>query len=676
MRTGGEAAQVRWIAARIGIVALLLAAGFAAVATQAVRLQVLQADKLRGHGEDQWRRFVELPPRRGAITSRNGELLAASADAPSVGASPTALQRLAPTDQARLARALGMDLEQLRRRAQRASKFVWLKRRIDPGEAKALQALELDAVALFQEPRRFYPAKTLAAQLVGFVGDDGEGLEGIEKAYDDVLQGDGARVASVRDARGRSVLSEAPAPEALLAGARVELALDGGLQLVAEQALTRAVTQARAAAGILVAMDPRTGEVLALAQAPGFNPNLPRKGGLLRNKAVLDTYEPGSTFKIFTVAGALETGVLMPTDTIDCELGAYRVGGHVIHDHKGLGRATAAHILAASSNIGAAKIGARLGRERLQQTLLAFGFGERTGTEIPGEPRGTVPFPKAEITLATMSFGQGVAATPLQITAAVAAIANGGTLMKPILVRRVIDAGSGAVLSRNDPTPGRRADSRETAARLAGWLEGVVSDADGTGKRARIPGWRVAGKTGTAQKADPLTHRYSVDKRFSSFVGFAPAEAPRLAVGVFVDEPRGEVYGGEVAAPVFREVVEHALQAMGVPPSVGDETTAASTTTTAAISTASAAPTAAASADDSSSSAAIEEAAERAGSVGGVAVPALAGLPARVALRRLEEIELTGEVTGSGRVTAQSPRAGQVVERGARVRLVLAPPRS
>jgi cell division protein FtsI (penicillin-binding protein 3) len=293
-----------------------------------------------------------------------------------------------------------------------------------------------------------------------------------------------------------------------------------------------------------------------------------------------------------------------------------------------------------------------------------------------------VPFPKAEITLATMSFGQGVAATPLQITAAVAAIANGGTLMKPILVRRVIDAGSGAVLSRNDPTPVRRAVSRETAAQLARWLEGVVSDADGTGKRARIPGWRVAGKTGTAQKVDPLTHRYSVDKRFSSFVGFAPAEAPRLAVGVFVDEPRGEVYGGEVAAPVFREVVEHALKAMGVPTSAGDETAAASatasttSTSTATSSTSSTAPTPTASSDDTSSSAAIEEAAERAGSVGGVAVPALAGLPARVALRRLEEIELTGEVTGSGRVTAQSPRPGQVVERGARVRLVLAPPRS
>jgi cell division protein FtsI (penicillin-binding protein 3) len=671
MQRGGDAARIRWIAVRVGFVAFLLAGGFVAVATQAVRLQVLQADKLRGHGDDQWRRYVDLPPRRGAITSRNGELLAASADAPSLGASPAALQRLAPADAARLARALGMEPEQLRKRAQRAAKFVWLKRRIGPDEAKAVQALELDAVALFQEPRRFYPAKTLAAQLVGFVGDDGEGLEGIEKAYDDALQGDGARVASVRDARGRSVLSEAPEPEALLAGSRVELALDGGLQLVAEQALGKAVAQARAAAGVLVAMDPRTGEVLALAQAPGFNPNLPRKGGLLRNKAVLDTYEPGSTFKIFTVAGALDAGVLKATDAIDCEKGAYRVGGHVIHDHKGLGWAGPARILAASSNVGAAKIGARLGRQRLQQTLLGFGFGERTGTEIPGEPRGAVPFPKAEITLATMSFGQGVAATPLQITAAVAAIANGGMLMKPILVRRVVDGATGEVLSRNDPSPVRRAVSRESAAQLTRWLEGVVSDADGTGKRARVPGWRVAGKTGTAQKADPLTHRYSVDKRFSSFVGFAPAEAPRLAVGVFIDEPHGDVYGGELAAPVFREVVEHALQAMGVPPS--EESPQIASTST---STATATPTATPPADDPAPAAAIEEAAARAGAEGGVAVPALAGLPARVALRRLEEVELTGEVTGSGRVTGQSPRPGQVVERGARVRLVLAPPRT
>ncbi|HEX7489370.1 MAG TPA: penicillin-binding transpeptidase domain-containing protein, partial [Anaeromyxobacteraceae bacterium] len=318
------------------------------------------------------------------------------------------------------------------------------------------------------------------------------------------------------------------------------------------------------------------------------------------------------------------------------------------------------------SNIGAAKIGARLGRERLQQTLLGFGFGERTGTEVGGEPKGAVPYPKEEIALATMSFGQGVAATPLQITNAVAAIANGGTLMKPILVRKVVDTATGEVLSRSDPTPIRRAVSRASAALLTRWLEGVVRDPDGTGKRARLEGWRVAGKTGTAQKADPVTRRYSADKRFSSFVGFAPAEAPRIAVGVFIDEPRGEVFGGEVAAPVFRELVEHAMKSMGVPPS---EEAGVATPPPIPTST----PTA--EADDLPPFPPIEEAALRSDD-GSVAVPALSGLAARTALRRLEELELLGDVSGSGRVTGQSPRAGQVVQRGARVRLVLAPPRS
>jgi cell division protein FtsI (penicillin-binding protein 3) len=662
MRTVGEPGQTRWIAARIALVALLLATGFVAVSAQAVRLHVLQGAQLTRHGDDQWRRFVEVRPRRGPITDRNGQTLAASADAPSVAASPHALSSLSRGELSRLARALGLDVGQLEKKAQRPAKFVWLKRRATPEEAKAVQALDLDGVGLFQEPRRYYTAKSLAAQLMGLVGDDGDGLEGIEKAYDDALQGDGTRVASLRDARGRAVLDEAPAPEALLAGARVELAIDVNLQLAAEQALGKAVAQSHAAAGMLVAMDPRTGEVLALANAPTYDPNL-RQKRLLRNRAVLDTYEPGSTFKIFTLVGALDAGVLRAGDAIDCEQGAYRIGGHVIHDHKGLGWAGPSRIVAASSNIGAAKIGARLGRERLQQTLLGFGFGERTGTELGGEPKGAVPYPKEEIALATMSFGQGVAATPLQITNAVAAIANGGMLMKPILVRKVVDTATGEVLSRSDPTPVRRAVSRASAALLTRWLEGVVRDPDGTGKRARLEGWRVAGKTGTAQKADPVTRRYSADKRFSSFVGFAPAEAPRIAVGVFIDEPRGEVYGGEVAAPVFRELVEHAMKSMGVPPSEGGLEVATST------------PAPTPTSDDPAPLAPIEEAAVRSDD-GSVAVPALSGLAARTALRKLEELELLGDVSGSGRVTGQSPRAGQVVQRGARVRLVLAPPRS
>ena len=660
-----EPKQARWIAVRIAIVAALLSAGFVAVSAKAVKLQVLQRAQLTRHGDDQWRRFVEVKPRRGPITDRNGETLAASADAPSIAASPGALRELSRTDLARLARALAMETSALERKAQRPAKFVWLKRRVSPGEAKAVQALELEGVGVFQEARRYYTAKSLAAQLVGFVGDDGEGLEGIELAYDEALQGGSARLPSLRDARGRAVLGEAPVPEAALAGARVELAIDVGLQLAAEQSLARAVTQARAAAGMLVAMDPRTGEVLALAQAPTFNPNLPRQGGLMRNKAVLDTFEPGSTFKIFTVAGALDAGVLRPGDAIDCENGQYRVGGHRIHDHKALGWVSPARIVVTSSNIGAAKIGARLGRERLQKAFLAFGFGERSGTELPSEPRGSVPFPKAEVALATMSFGQGVSATPLQITTAVAAIANGGMLMRPLLVRRVVDPGTGTVLSQGEPTPVRRAVTRESAATLTRWLEGVVHEPDGTGKRARLEGWRAAGKTGTAQKADPITRRYSVDKRFSSFVGFAPADAPRVVVGVFIDEPKGDVYGGEVAAPVFREVVDHALKSLGVPPS--EAPVAAAT------------PLGKATASDDDAPPPppfIEEPAGPPLEAGSVAVPALAGLPARSALRALEAVELVGELRGSGRVTSQSPGPGRVIERGGRVRLVLAPPRS
>jgi cell division protein FtsI (penicillin-binding protein 3) len=669
---GVEPRQTRWIAIRIAVVAALLVAGFVAVSARAVKLQVLQRAQLTRHGDGQWRRFVEVRPRRGVITGRNGETLAASADAPSIAASPGQLGRLSRRELAALARALSTDAATLERKAQRPAKFVWLKRRVSPAEAKAVQDLQLDGVGVFQEARRYYTSKSLAAQLLGFVGDDGEGQEGIERAFDEVLQGDSARVPSLRDARGRAVLGEAPTPEALLAGARVELTIDVGLQLAAEQALSKAVTQARATAGMLVAMDPRSGEVLALANAPTFNPNLPRSRGSLRNRAVLDTYEPGSTFKIFTIAGALDAGVLQPDETIDCEGGAYKVGGHVIHDHKGLSRATPARIVATSSNIGAAKIGARLGRERLPRTLLAFGFGERSGTDLAGEPRGAVPSPRAEIALATMSFGQGVAATPLQITTAAAAIANGGMLMKPLLVRKVLDGASGAVITQYDPTPVRRAVSRQTAALMARWLEGVVADADGTGKRARLEGWRVAGKTGTAQKADPVTRRYSADKRFSSFVGFAPAEAPRIVIGVFIDEPRGDVYGGEIAAPVFREVADHALKSLGVPPSRAPAP---------ALASAGGKPeedggAAPAPPEEAVAPPSFEEAPSRPDDLGNVAVPTLAGLPARSALRALEASDLVGDLKGSGRVVSQSPRAGQVVERGAKVRLVLAPPRS
>src|SRR5512137_2443435 len=666
MRAGTEPRTARWIAIRIGIVAALFAAGFVAVAARTVQLQILQGDRLGSMARDQYLRELTQKPRRGTITDRNGAVLAGNAEADSVFVDPRAFPAGARTrDLARLARALQLDAKALEKKVAKGARFAWVKRRVSPAEAEQVRAMKLAGVGFVKETRRYYPRRELAGQILGIVGDDGEGLEGVEKAWDESLQGEAMRLPSLRDARGAHLLAAGPAPERVLEGGRVELTIDQSLQNAAERALVQTVQQARAANGMLVAVDPATGEILALATAPLLNPNAPRKEDM-RNRAVLDTFEVGSTAKAVVISRALDEGAIGPETSLFCENGKMAVGKHTIHDHKGLGWVPPARVMAASSNICSAKIGQRLGRERLQQAFLAFGFGERTGTGIPGEPRGQVPFPKADIALANQSFGQGLTATPLQITLAMGAIANRGILMKPWLVRRVVEPVSGDVLSEAVPTPVRRVVSAETAAQISLWLEGVVADADGTGKKARLEGWRVAGKTGTAQKADGATGGYSADKRFSSFVGFAPAEAPRVVIGVFIDEPKGEVYGGEVAAPVFRELAEHALKARGVP------------TTGGALAALPAPPPAsdvAPDRDDGVALPTVEIAPRRASpDPGAVAVPTIMGLPARAALRRLELADLAGDIRGSGRVTAQVPRAGEVVKRGTRVRLTLAPP--
>ncbi|HET9553339.1 MAG TPA: penicillin-binding protein 2, partial [Anaeromyxobacteraceae bacterium] len=568
MRQGLDAKAARWTGIRLGVVAVLFAAGFATVAWRAVQLQVVQRDRLSAEARDQYVRQYELKPRRGTIVDRSGVLLAGSADAESVFVDPEELSRrngsAARALQA-LARPLALDGKALAKKVERgAARFVWVKRRVSPAEAAAVRALAIPGVQLVTETRRYYPKLTLAGQLLGVVGDEGTGLDGVELSLDDVLRGEPAKVPSLRDGAGRVALSDAVGASRTREGARVELTIDQGLQLAAERALADAVRGSRALSGIAVAMDPATGEVLAMASWPPVNPNAPQKEGL-RNRAVTDAFEPGSTIKTFTIAGALDRGVLKPTDALDCSAG-YTVGGHVIHDHKALGWVGPAKVLAASSNVGAARIGARLGKQGLSEALGAFGFGERSGIDLPGERKGQLPFPKADITLATQSFGQGLTATALQVVTAMGAIANGGKLMEPIVVRRIVDPGDGAVLDEGKPVVVRQAVSPAAAATVARWLLGVVEDPDGTGKRARPEGWRVAGKTGTAQKADPVSGGYSADRHFSSFVGFAPAESPRVVLGVFIDEPKGEIYGGEVAAPPFREIAGYALKMLGVPP--------------------------------------------------------------------------------------------------------------
>ena len=673
MRPGVDPRANRWIAVRIGVLAALLALGFGAVAARVFHLQVLRRDELVDDMVEQYRRQLVLKPRRGPITDRAGVLLAGSADARSVYADPAILRREDPRGAAlaKVSRALGLDIAAVKKKLARSSRFAFLARRVSPAEADAVERIvkdqKLRGVALVVETRRYYPRVELASQLLGVVGDDGNGLEGIELAADELLAGSPAKVPSLRDGAGRTVLAGDPSASRGREGARVELTIDQGLQLATERALARACLGARAAGGTAVALDPRTGEILAMASWPPHNPNAPRKANELRNRAVADAFEPGSTMKTFSIAGALDRRALTPLDPIDCGNGTLAIGAHVIHDHEGLGWVGPSKILAASSNVGAARIAARLGRERLHEVLTGFGFGERPGSGVPGETKGALPFPRADITLATQSFGQGLTASPLQITAAMAAIASGGNLLRPHVVKRVVDTATGEVLDEPAPEIVRRAVSPEVAATISRWLVGVVEDPKGTGKRARLEGWRVAGKTGTAQKADPVTGGYSADRRFSSFVGFAPAEAPRVVIGVYVDEPKGDVYGGDLAAPAFREIAEYAMKMLGVPP------------TGAAIAATSAAPAAGQAAapqvEEGEAPPPVEAADRRtAGLPGGsVAVPTLAGLPARSAIRKLEEADLAAELRGSGRVVSQIPPAGRVVSRRTRVRMTLAP---
>jgi cell division protein FtsI (penicillin-binding protein 3) len=621
---------------------------------------------------DQYRRQLVLKPRRGPITDRAGVLLAGSADARSVFADPAILRAedRSGAALAKVARALGLDPAQARKRLAKGSRFVFLARRVSPAEATAVERIvkeqRLRGIALVAETRRYYPKLELASQLLGVVGDDGNGLEGVELAVDDLLAGSPAKVPSLRDGSGRTVLDGDPSSSREREGARVELTIDQGLQLAAERAVARAAAGVRAASGMAIALDPRTGEVLALANWPAHNPNGPRRAAEMRNRAVVDAFEPGSTMKAFSVAGALDRGALAPLDPIDCGDGTLAVGGHVIHDHEALGWVGASKVIASSSNVGAAKIAARLGRERLHDVLGAFGFGERPGSGLPGEAKGSLPFPRSEIALATQSFGQGLTASPLQITSAMAAIANGGVLLRPRLVKRVVDPATGEVLEDARPEVVRRAVSEQTAATMSRWLTAVVEDPRGTGKRARLDGWSAAGKTGTAQKADPVSGGYSDDRRFSSFVGFAPAEAPRVVIGIFVDEPKDEVYGGEVAAPAFREVAEYALKMLGVPPSRQPAAAAAAEVAAAPQ------PAKPAAVPDPPP---LQESDRHAGRPpgAGVPVPALLGLPARAAIRALEGADLAAELAGSGRVVAQTPPAGRVVARGTRVRMTLAP---
>ena len=552
--------------ARILAIFLILLLGLGGVAAKLFSIQIQHGDRLTERATKQYHRLVPLVSRRGTISDRAGRELAVSLRVSSVFAQPGAIADPAGTARA-LAPILGQPVREIQAHLSAEKTFVWLQRQLEPRQAEAISDLGLKGIGLFPESRRYYPRQELAAHVLGMVGLDDRGLEGVEHLYDDLLGGKPQFVVAQQDALGRFVFrQEEPEPKTPIFDVR--LTIDEVLQYITERELARAVERSGAKAGTAIILEPQSGEILALANQPTFDPNQYKKAtsAAKRNRAAADYLEPGSIFKVILAAGALEEGAIRPTDQFYGENGAIEVSGVTIRDHEKYGWLTVRQILAQSSNVGAIKIGQKLGKSLYYHYMSAFGFGSLTGVDLPGETPGLMRRPKgwSALSLPVLSLGQEVSVTPIQFATAFAAVANGGNLMRPHVIRS-LRTPDGTQARDTGPVVVRRVISESTARTLLEMLTSVVDE--GTGKEAAVPGYAVAGKTGTAQKVDPATGRYSHRKIVASFVGAVPAEAPRLVILVMIDEPETLRWGGSIAAPTFREIARDALKYLRVPPS-------------------------------------------------------------------------------------------------------------
>jgi len=647
--------SVNWFKLRTSVTGLLLFLCFFVIVARMFQLQVLKKEKLYKMAADQQHGQVPMVPKRGIIYDRKGNELAVSIEVDSVYAD---CQKVIEPEKAVsvLAPILQMDAEELRGKLKGRQSFEWIQRKISSQEAGEIKALRLSGIHFARENQRFYPNAQLAAHVVGFVGLDAKGLEGVESQYDVLLNGKNLVWTTAKDARGREIMTGEIQADDDDSYRNIVLTLDKHVQHVAEAELSRAVEKWGAKGGFVIAMEPTTGKVLALASSPSFNPNqfLQSKAKSWRNRAISDVFEPGSMFKAFLAAAALEENVVRPTDSFYCENGSYKVYDRTIHDHSKHGWLTFQQIIKVSDNIGASKVGEKVGKDSFYRYICSFGFGEKTRVGLPGEAKGIVHHPRywSPVALSTISFGQGISVTGIQLITALSAIANGGSLMKPFIVEKVTDE-KGAVVRSFQPEVVRRVVSENTAKKLVVLLK-ATTEKGGTGQEAVPAGYEVAGKTGTAQKVDTLLRGYSEDRYTSGFMGFAPADEPRIALLIVIDEPRGTIYGGTVAAPAFKAICEKVLPYLNALPKgtmvVRRE-------------------------PDSGSDKPEDEATDlsmnkmiRVGSVGNGAgkalMPDLNGLSMRNALSRIEGKGLIIKVSGNGRVVEQTPRAGAVVERG------------
>jgi cell division protein FtsI/penicillin-binding protein 2 len=550
--------------ARLYLLGAILFAWTAIICCRLFQIQVVRYGEWRQRAQRQQQRTIEISPQRGIIYDRNGNELAMSILVDSVFAVPSEIKDH-ETAASLLANVLGTDEHEILNKLDGARNFCWIARKLDAETSDRILALGIKGIYAQKEPKRFYPKRELAAQVLGYVGLDDEGLGGIERQYNSDLRGHPGKLMIERDARGYRLGRRETQSEP---GENVVLTIDQQIQYVVEREIDRAMEDTKAVGATIVVQNPKTGEILALANRPTFNPNTFNKvpdPKALKNHAVSDVFEPGSMFKTVTLSAALEERVVTPGDKVDASQGYVVVGGARMRDAHHMGVLTVAEVLAHSSNVGAIKIGMRLGEDKLYKYIRAYGFGQATGIELPGETRGLVKPVKnwSKTSIGAMSIGQEIGVTAIQITSEISSIANDGVYLPPHIVAGLTaPSGTTQQIMFHPGTP-KRVVSTLTAAQMKQMMEGVVLF--GTGRKAILDGYTSAGKTGTAQKVDPATGRYSRNKYVGSFAGFAPVNNPAVTITVIIDSAQGLHQGGQVSAPVWARVAQQVLEYMRVP---------------------------------------------------------------------------------------------------------------
>ena len=528
-------------------------------------IQVIQSNKYKELAQQEHLTSFSIEGERGNIYDRNLKKLAVNVNTKSLFAIPPRIQDPHKTAQL-LSSVLNLETREILSKLNQKNSFVWIKRKLNDIEVEEVKKLNLPGLDFLDENKRYYPRKKLASNLLGFAGIDNQGLEGLELYFEKELKGLPSLVILERDASGGKIPFGIKRFSNYQDGNSIVLTIDEVIQYITEEALDKAFYQYKAKTGVAIVVKPKTGEILAMAVRPSFDPNYFNRFSrdLWRNRAITDIYEPGSTFKIITIATALEEGVVKLDDQFYCK-GWIKYNGNIFHDIEPHGAQDLTGIVKNSCNIGVIQVGTRLDEKVFEKSIRRFGFGSLTEISLPGEVNGLVRSVKdwSKISLASLSIGQEIAVTPIQLIMAISAIANRGTLMKPMIVKEIVDSHQNRVKVFK-PKPVRQVVSTETALTMTKILEQVVID--GTGKGAKVPEYRVAGKTGTAQKFDFSTGKYSKNKYSALFVGYAPVENPQMAILVLLDEPRGSYYGGIVAAPVFKEIASKALPYLSIPP--------------------------------------------------------------------------------------------------------------